>query len=114
MNEIPDADIEFTGVGSAGFEGTGWEKRGDRRGTYGSGVGEDMYGGRVFGSYTRSTVGASRAIRASAPTPAASRQRLVAVRPAREPGRAPVAAGEHTVEQRRPDAAKTCRDLCAW
>ena len=57
VGEIPDADIEFTGVGSSGFEGTGWEKRGDRRGTYGSGTGSDMYGGHVFGSYTRSTGG---------------------------------------------------------
>ena len=60
VNEIPAADIEFSGIGSAGFAGTGWEKRGDRRGTFGSGQGSDMYGGRVFGSYTRSTPGAQR------------------------------------------------------
>ena len=60
VNEIPAADIEFSGIGSAGFSGTGWEKRGDRRGTFGSGQGSDMYGGRVFGSYTRSTPGAQR------------------------------------------------------
>ena len=60
VGEIPAADIEFSGVGSSGFEGTGWEKRGDRRGTFGSGMGSDMYGGRVFGSYTRSTGGAVR------------------------------------------------------
>lgn len=60
VNEIPEADIEFSGIGSAGFSGTGWEKRGDRRGTFGSGQGSDMYGGRVFGSYTRSTPGAQR------------------------------------------------------
>lgn len=60
VNEIPEADIEFSGIGSAGFSGTGWEKRGDRRGTFGSGQGSDMYGGRVFGSYTRSTPGTQR------------------------------------------------------
>ena len=57
LNEIPLEDIEFSGIGSAGFEGTGWEKRGDRHGTFGSGTGSDMYGGKVFGSYTRSTGG---------------------------------------------------------
>ena len=57
VNEIPAEDIEFSGIGSAGFEGTGWEKRGDRHGTFGSGMGSDMYGGRVFGSHTRSTGG---------------------------------------------------------
>ena len=60
VNEIPAEDIEFSGIGSSGFEGTGWEKRGDRRGTFGSGQGSDMYGGRVFGSYTRSTPGTQR------------------------------------------------------
>ena len=60
VNEIPSENIEFSGIGSSGFEGTGWEKRGDRRGTFGSGQGSDMYGGRVFGSYTRSTPGTQR------------------------------------------------------
>ena len=60
VNEIPAENIEFSGIGSSGFEGTGWEKRGDRRGTFGSGQGSDMYGGRVFGSYTRSTPGTQR------------------------------------------------------
>ena len=60
VNEIPSEHIEFSGIGSSGFEGTGWEKRGDRRGTFGSGQGSDMYGGRVFGSFTRSTPGAQR------------------------------------------------------
>lgn len=59
LNEIPFEDIEFSGIGSAGFEGTGWEKRGDRHGTFGSGMGSDMYGGKVFGSHTRSTGGSS-------------------------------------------------------
>ena len=57
VNEIPAEDIEFSGIGSSGFEGTGWEKRGDRHGTFGSGMGSDMYGGKVFGSHTRSTGG---------------------------------------------------------
>ena len=60
LNEIPKEDIELSGVGSLGFSGTGWEKRGDRRGTFGSGQGSEMYGGRVFGSYTRSTPGSQR------------------------------------------------------
>ena len=60
VNEIPSEHIEFSGIGSSGFEGMGWEKRGDRRGTFGSGKGSDMYGGRVFGSYTRSTPGTQR------------------------------------------------------
>lgn len=58
--EIPAEHIEFSGIGSSGFSGTGWEKRGDRRGTFGSGQGPDMYGGRVFGSFTRSTPGTQR------------------------------------------------------
>ena len=59
LNEIPFEDIEFSGIGSAGFEGTGWEKRGDRHGTFGSGMGSEMYGGKVFGSHTRSTGGSA-------------------------------------------------------
>ena len=61
LNEIPPADIERTGVGSSGFTGVGWEKRGDRRGTFGSGRGSSVYGGNVFGSRTRSTGVAPRA-----------------------------------------------------
>lgn len=55
LREIPDEDMHTTGVGSEGFAGVGWEKRGDRHGTFGSGRGSDVYGGNVFGSYTRST-----------------------------------------------------------
>lgn len=55
LNEIPEEHIKAVGIGSQGFVGVGWEKRGDRRGTYGSGQGSDMYGGRVFGSATRSS-----------------------------------------------------------
>ena len=60
VSEIPAEHIEFSGIGSSGFSGTGWEKRGDRRGTFGSGQGSDMYGGRGFGSFTRSTPGTQR------------------------------------------------------
>lgn len=49
VSEIPKELIHSEGVGSLGLSGTGWEKRGDRHSTYGSGRGEEMYGGRVFG-----------------------------------------------------------------
>ena len=57
VNEIPEEHLDVIGVGSAGFAGVGWEKRGDRRGTFGSGRGSEVYGGRVFGQRTRSTGG---------------------------------------------------------
>lgn len=69
LNEIPAADVERVGVGSSGFAGVGWEKRGDRHGTFGSGRGSAVYGGSVFGSRTRSTGGGARP--AAAPTAAA-------------------------------------------
>ena len=55
MNEIPEQHLKPVGIGSQGFSGTGWDKRGDRHGTFGSGRGQDMYGGHVFGSATRSS-----------------------------------------------------------
>ncbi|MEE8715824.1 MAG: UvrD-helicase domain-containing protein [Coriobacteriales bacterium] len=55
IDEIPEEHVETVGVGSLGFSGLGWEKRGDRHGTFGSGRGSDMYGGHVFGSRTRSS-----------------------------------------------------------
>ena len=58
VREIPDKDIRVVGVGSDGFAGTGWEKRGDRHGTYGSGT--QAYGGRVFGAATRSAGGGAQ------------------------------------------------------
>ncbi len=101
VGEIPATDIEFSGVGSAGFEGTGWEKRGDRHGTFGSGRGSDMYGGRVFGSFTRSAGGAQRHHGIS---PDAG------LKPATfGSGTSRVARGAAPapkVEQRRPDAAR--------
>ena len=109
MNEIPD-------IGSSGFSGTGWEKRGDRRGTFGSGQGSDMYGGRVFGSYTRSTGGSGASAgsydsffgvagteRHRGVSPDAGRKPATfgsgAARPHQQKASAPV-------EQRRPDAAR--------
>ena len=74
LNEIPERDVESVGVGSSGFTGVGWEKRGDRRGTFGSGRGSDVYGGHVFGSRTRSTPGSQRQ-RASALPPIAPKAR---------------------------------------
>ena len=47
LNEIPEELRQTTGVGSAGFSGTGWEKRGSRRGISGSGA--EAGEGRVFG-----------------------------------------------------------------
>jgi DNA helicase-2/ATP-dependent DNA helicase PcrA len=57
LREIPAEHVDAIGVGSSGFSGVGWEKRGDRHGTYGSGRGSEVYGGAVFGSRTRSTGG---------------------------------------------------------
>jgi DNA helicase-2/ATP-dependent DNA helicase PcrA len=47
MHEIPESLRQTTGVGSAGFSGTGWEKRGSRRGISGSGT--EAGEGRVYG-----------------------------------------------------------------
>ena len=52
LSEIPDDLKETTGVGSAGFSGTGWEKRGSRRGISGSGV--EAGRGAVFGKSSTS------------------------------------------------------------
>ena len=47
LTEIPEELRQTSGVGSAGFSGTGWEKRGSRRGIAGSG--SEAGEGRVFG-----------------------------------------------------------------
>ncbi len=47
IQEIPTELRETSGVGSAGYSGTGWEKRGSRRGIAGSGT--EAGDGRVFG-----------------------------------------------------------------
>ncbi len=66
LTEIPREHVHASGIGSSGMSGVGWEKRGDRHGTYGSGRGSAVYGGKVFGSRTRST-GGSREGATSAP-----------------------------------------------
>ena len=127
VNEIPAADIEFSGIGSAGFAGTGWEKRGDRHGTFGSGRGQEMYGGKVFGSHTRSTGGSGAARGGSSfddffggSTYGTERHRGVSP----DAGRAPSTFGSgaprtqkktpsHVVERRRPDAAKAAEAFAA-
>ena len=47
IGEIPTELRKTSGLGSSGFSGTGWEKRGSRRGISGSGA--EAGGGRVFG-----------------------------------------------------------------
>ena len=48
--EIPAEHVEASGVGSLGVSGSGWEKRGDRQGSFGHGTASGPGGGRVFGS----------------------------------------------------------------
>jgi DNA helicase-2/ATP-dependent DNA helicase PcrA len=48
--EIPEELLRLAGVGSQGYLGTGWEKRGDRSGTFGSGSRKERGEGRIFGS----------------------------------------------------------------
>ncbi len=55
LRDIPQELRETKGLGSAGFSGSGWEKRGSRRGIAGSGT--EAGGGRVFG---RSSASGSR------------------------------------------------------
>ena len=55
IGEIPSELRQTTGLGSSGFSGTGWEKRGSRRGIAGSGT--EAGEGRVFG---RSSASGSR------------------------------------------------------
>ena len=58
LHEIPESLRTTTGLGSSGFSGTGWEKRGSRRGISGSGAeaGRGKVGSRSssFGSGERS------------------------------------------------------------
>lgn len=55
LDEIKDEDLHLIGAGSDGFTGIGWEKRGDRHATFGSGRAQEVYGGHIFGSATRSS-----------------------------------------------------------
>lgn len=52
IGEIPPELRKGIGMGSAGFSGSGWEKRGSRRGIAGSG--SEAGGGRVFGQSSAS------------------------------------------------------------
>lgn len=52
IGEIPDDLRHNIGMGSSGFSGSGWEKRGSRRGIAGSGA--EAGGGRVFGQSSAS------------------------------------------------------------
>lgn len=52
IGEIPLELRKCIGMGSAGFSGSGWEKRGSRRGIAGSG--SEAGGGRVFGQSSAS------------------------------------------------------------
>ena len=52
ISEIPNELRQTTGLGSSGYEGTGWEKRGSRKGIAGSGT--EAGGGRVFGQSSAS------------------------------------------------------------
>ena len=52
IGEIPNELRQSIGVGSSGFSGSGWEKRGSRRGIAGSGT--EAGGGRVFGQSSAS------------------------------------------------------------
>lgn len=62
IGEIPLELRKGIGMGSAGFSGSGWEKRGSRRGIAGSG--SEAGGGRVFG---RSSASGSRPRQQSRP-----------------------------------------------
>ena len=102
VGEIPPEDVERSGVGSVGFSGTGWEKRGDRHGTFGSGRGSEVYGGNVHGSRTRSTGGARRSEDEAPLAPRARRSgegEAAPARPASSTGAAAAAAsfapGDH-------------------
>ncbi|MDO5335317.1 MAG: 3'-5' exonuclease, partial [Coriobacteriia bacterium] len=52
IGEIPENLRIASGMGSSGFSGSGWEKRGSRRGI--SGSGHEAGGGRVFGTSSAS------------------------------------------------------------
>ena len=50
IDEIPEDCLQLKGIGSAGYSGLGWEKRGDRHGIFGSGQSGSYESGRVYGS----------------------------------------------------------------
>ena len=59
IDEIPAQHTVNVGVGSEGFEGFGYDRRGSRHGILGAGHGTEVYGGSVFGNRTRSSGGAT-------------------------------------------------------
>lgn len=71
IGEIPSELRKTIGTGSAGFSGSGWEKRGSRRGIAGSGT--EAGGGRVFGSSSASGSRPRSASKASAGKKAAAK-----------------------------------------
>ncbi len=58
LDEIPAEHTVSVGVGSDGFEGFGYDRRGSRHGILGAGHSTEAYGGSVFGNRTRSSGGA--------------------------------------------------------
>lgn len=50
IDEMPKDLLDHVGIGSRGLRGSGWEKRGDRRGTYGSGIDHTSESGNIFGN----------------------------------------------------------------
>ena len=57
VDEIPAEHTVSVGVGSEGFGGMGYDRRGSRHGIGGAGHGVEVYGGSVFGNRTRSSGG---------------------------------------------------------
>lgn len=55
VDEIPTEHTTSVGVGSEGFGGFGYDRRGSRHGIGGAGHGVEVYGGSVFGNRTRSS-----------------------------------------------------------
>ncbi len=70
IGEIPNELRKSIGVGSSGFSGSGWEKRGSRRGIAGSGT--EAGGGRVFGQSSASNVKRDARSAAAGKKPAAA------------------------------------------
>lgn len=70
IGEIPNELRKSIGVGSSGFSGSGWEKRGSRRGIAGSGT--EAGGGRVFGQSSASNAKRDACSAAAGKKPAAA------------------------------------------
>lgn len=72
IGEIPLELRRGIGMGSAGFSGSGWEKRGSRRGIAGSG--SEAGGGRVFGQSSASGSRPRQQVRAGGVKPGAEKK----------------------------------------